>query len=144
MAACATGLPVQSCHSLWLRDRRLSLCSASFLFNSSFHGSRRSLISRCDEDAVGGSAVLELEASLDRAGRTNGTWFSVLVVHEWNEALVVSHVDDPFICAKPATLEKFWLQSTKLVVSKRREALNPAYSCGVLGIRVPKCARSWT
>ena len=29
------------------------------------------------------------------------------------------------ICATPATLEKFWSQITKLVVIKRREALNP-------------------
>ena len=27
-------------------------------------------------------------------------------VHESNEARVVSHEDDPLICAKPATLEK--------------------------------------
>ena len=36
-----------------------------------------------------------------------------------NETRVVSHVDDPLICAKPATLEKFWTQITKLVVIKR-------------------------
>ena len=41
-----------------------------------------------------------------------------------------SNVDDPLICAKLATLEKFWTQIT--------------HSCGVPGIRVPKCARSWT
>ena len=34
--------------------------------------------------------------------------------HESNETRVVSHVDDPLICAKPATLEKFWMQITKL------------------------------
>ena len=44
-------------------------------------------------------------------------------MHESNETRVVSHVDDPLICAKPATLEKFWMQITKLVVIKRGEAL---------------------
>ena len=48
-----------------------------------------------------------------------------LFVHESNETRVVSHVDDPLICAKPATLEKFGTQITKLVVIKRGEALNP-------------------
>ena len=42
-----------------------------------------------------------------------------LFVHESNETRVVSHVDDHLICAKPATLEKFWTQITKLVVMKR-------------------------
>ena len=46
---------------------------------------------------------------------------------------VVSHVDDPLICAKPATLEKFWTQITKLVVIKRGEALNPRISVTYLG-----------
>ena len=41
-----------------------------------------------------------------------------LFVHESNETRVVSHVDDPLICAKPATLEKFWTQIKKLVVIK--------------------------
>ena len=36
----------------------------------------------------------------------------------------VSHLDDPLICAKPATLEIFWMQITKLVVIKRGGALN--------------------
>ena len=35
-----------------------------------------------------------------------------LFVHASNETRVVSHVDDPIICAKPATLEKFWMQIT--------------------------------
>ena len=48
-----------------------------------------------------------------------------LFIHESNEARVVSHVDDPLICAKPATLENFWTQITRLVVIKRGEALNP-------------------
>ena len=46
-------------------------------------------------------------------------------VHESNETREVSHVDDPRICAKPATLEKIWMQITKLAVIKRGEALNP-------------------
>ena len=61
-----------------------------------------------------------------------------LFVHASNETRVVSHVDDPLICAKPATLEKFWVQITKLVVIKRGEALNPRVP-GLPGIRVPKC-----
>ena len=48
-----------------------------------------------------------------------------LFIHESNKARVVSHVDDHLICAKPATLEKFWTQITRLVVIKRGEALNP-------------------
>ena len=46
---------------------------------------------------------------------------------------MVSHVDDPLICAKPATLEKFWTQITKLVVIKRGEALNPRIPVTCLG-----------
>ena len=64
-----------------------------------------------------------------------------LFVHESNETRVVSQVDDPLICAKPATLEKFSMQITMLVVIKRGEALNPPRSCGLPGIRVPKCTR---
>ena len=56
-----------------------------------------------------------------------------LFVHESNEARVVSHVDDPLICAKPATLEKFWMQITKMVVIKRGEALNPRVPVVYLG-----------
>ena len=47
-----------------------------------------------------------------------------LFVHESNETRVVSHVDDPLICAKPATLDKFWTQITKFVVIKRGEKLS--------------------
>ena len=36
-------------------------------------------------------------------------------------------------CAKPATLEKFWMQITKLVVIKRGEALNPRVPVVYLG-----------
>ena len=46
---------------------------------------------------------------------------------------MVSHVDDPLICAKPATLEKFWMQITKLVVIKRGEALDPRVPVVYLG-----------
>ena len=46
---------------------------------------------------------------------------------------VISHVDDPLICAKPATLEQFWTQTTKLVVIKRGEALNPHVPVTYLG-----------
>ena len=56
-----------------------------------------------------------------------------LFVHESNETRVVSHVDDPLICAKPATLEKFWMQIAKLVVIKRGEALNPRVPVVYLG-----------
>ena len=54
-------------------------------------------------------------------------------MHESNETRVISHVDDPLICAKPATLEKFWSQITKLVVIKRGEALNPRIPVTYLG-----------
>ena len=47
-----------------------------------------------------------------------------LFVHESHQTRVVSHVDDHLICAKPVTLEKFWMQITKFVVIKRGEALN--------------------
>ena len=56
-----------------------------------------------------------------------------LFVHESNETRVVPHVDHPLICAKPATLEKFWMQNTKLVVIKRGEALNPRIPVVYLG-----------
>ena len=54
-------------------------------------------------------------------------------MHESNETRVVSHVDDRLICAKPATLENFWSQITKLVVIKRGEALNPRIPVTYLG-----------
>ena len=37
-------------------------------------------VESCDEEEVGGSAILELEAPLDRLGTTIGTWFSVATV----------------------------------------------------------------
>ena len=61
----------------------------------------------------------------EHMGFKRGKLERCLFVHESNETRVVSHVDDPLICAKPATLEKFWTQITKLVVIKRGEALNP-------------------
>ena len=63
----------------------------------------------------------------EHTGFKRGKLERCLFVHESNETRVVSHVDDPLICAKPATPEKFWMQITKLVVMKRGEALNPAY-----------------
>ena len=58
-----------------------------------------------------------------------------LFVHGLNETRVVSHVDDPLICAKPATLEKLWTQITKLVVIKRGEASSqPTRTCNIPGI----------
>ena len=61
----------------------------------------------------------------EHMGFKRGKLERCLFVHESNETRVVSHVDDPLICANPATLEKFWTQITKLVVIKRGEALNP-------------------
>ena len=58
-------------------------------------------------------------------GFKRGKLVRCLFVHESNETRVASHVDDPLICAKPATLENFRMQITKLVVIKRGEALNP-------------------
>ena len=57
-------------------------------------------------------------------GFKRGNLERCLFVHESNKTSVVSHVDDPLICAKPATLEKFWTQITKLVAIRRGEALN--------------------
>ena len=56
-----------------------------------------------------------------------------LSVHESNETRVLSHVDDPLTCARPATLEKSWTQITKLVVINRGEALNPIILVTYLG-----------
>ena len=57
----------------------------------------------------------------------------VFFVHESNETRVVSHFDDPLNCAKPATLEKFWLHITKLVGIKRGEALKTRLPVVYLG-----------
>ena len=61
-----------------------------------------------------------------------------------DEMREVSHVDDPLICAKPATLEKIWMQITKLGRDQETRSIEPAHTCGGIGIRVPKCTRSWT
>ena len=66
-------------------------------------------------------------------GLTRGKLERCLFVHESNETRVVSHVDDILICAKPAMLEKFWMNITKLVVIKRGEALNPRLFVVYLG-----------
>ena len=78
----------------------------------------------------------------EHMGFNRGKLERCLFVHESNETREVSHVDDPLICAKPATLEKFWTQITKLVVIKRGEALIPRVPVTyLLRIRVPKCTR---
>ena len=69
----------------------------------------------------------------DHMGFKSGKLERCLFVHESNETRVVSHAHDPLICAKPATLEKFWTQITKLVVIKRGEALNPHVPVTYLG-----------
>ena len=60
--------------------------------------------------------VTEFLAGLltEHLGVKRGKLKRCLFVHESNESRVVSHVDDPLICAKPATLERFWMQITKL------------------------------
>ena len=67
-------------------------------------------------------------------------WSDVCLCLSRTETRVVSHVDDPLICAKPPTLEKIWMQITKLVVFKR-EKLSPPRPCGLPWIRAPKCTR---
>ena len=69
----------------------------------------------------------------EHMGFKRGKLEPCLFVHELNETREVSHADDPLICAKPATLEKFWTQITKLVVIKKREALNPRVPVTYLG-----------
>ena len=49
------------------------------------------------------------------------------------EHCVTSKDGYTLICAKPATLEKFWSQITKLVVIKRGQALNPRILVTYLG-----------
>ena len=79
----------------------------------------------------------------EHTGFRRGKLERCLFVHVSNKTRVECHVDDPLIRTKPPTLEKFWMQTTKLVVIKRGEALNPARTCGVIGILVPKCTRRW-
>ena len=50
----------------------------------------------------------------DCMGFKRGKLERCLHIHESNEVRVVSHIDDPLICAKPPTLEKFCMQITKL------------------------------
>ena len=69
----------------------------------------------------------------EHMGFKRGKLERCLFVHGSNETRVVSHVDDPLICAKPATLGKFSMQITKLVVIKRGEALNPRVPVVYLG-----------
>ena len=69
----------------------------------------------------------------EHMGFKRGKLERCLFVHESNETRVVSHVDDPLICAKPATLGKFSMQITKLVVIKRGEALNTRVPVVYLG-----------
>ena len=76
----------------------------------------------------------------EHMGFKRGKLERCLFAHGSNGTRVVSHVDDPLICAKLATLEKFWTQITKLVVIKRGEALNTR-TCNLPGIRVRKCTR---
>ena len=60
-----------------------------------------------------------------------------LSVHESNETRVLFHGDDPLKCAKPATLDKFWVQITKFAVIKRGEAFNPRVLVLYLGFEYP-------
>ena len=46
----------------------------------------------------------------EHMGFKRGKLERCLFVHESNETRVESHVDDPLICAKPATLAKFWIR----------------------------------
>ena len=56
-----------------------------------------------------------------------------LFVHESNETRVVSHVDDPLICAKPATLEKFWTTDNDVGRDQERRSSIATYSCNLPG-----------
>ena len=69
----------------------------------------------------------------EHMGLKRGKVERCLFVHESNETRVVSHVDDPLICAKLETLEKLWMHITKLVVTKRGEAPNPRVLVVYLG-----------
>ena len=63
----------------------------------------------------------------EHMGFKHGKLERCLFVHESNETRVVPCVDDLLICAKPATLEQFWMQITKLVVIKRVKLSTPAF-----------------
>ena len=105
-----------------------------------FHASRLFLYletTRADERHANGKphfTELFLAGILtEHMGLKRGKLEGCLFMHESNETRVVSHMDDPLICAKPATLEKIWMQITKLVVIKRGEALNPRVLVVYLG-----------
>ena len=63
----------------------------------------------------------------EQMGFKRGKLERCLFVHESNETRVVCHVDDPLICAKPATLEKLLTQITKMVVTKRGDSVLVVY-----------------
>ena len=92
-----------------------------------FHGAMNGIrtVSRGFTEFLTGILTEHMDFKRDKLERC-------LIVHESNETRVLSHVDDPLICAKPATLEKFWTQITKLVI-KRGGALNPRIPVTYLG-----------
>ena len=47
-------------------------------------------------------------------------------MHESNETRVASHVDDPLICAKPATLEKIWIADHEVGRDQERRSSQPS------------------
>ena len=102
-----------------------------------------------DESRVGvGTASRDFteflaEILTEHMGSKRGKLERCLFVHESNETRVVFHVDDPLICAKPATLEKFWTQIMKLVVIKRGEALNPRVPVTYLGFEYRSVHGHW-
>ena len=63
----------------------------------------------------------------EHMGFKRGKLARCLFIHESNEARVVSHVDDLSFVPNQRRFRKFWMQITKLVVIKRREALNPPH-----------------
>ena len=71
----------------------------------------------------------------EHMGFKRGKLERCLFVHESNEIRVVCHVDDPLICAKPATLDKCWLKISKLVVIKRGEGLKHRILVTYLGFK---------
>ena len=114
------------------------------------HPVKCSLDLRKDKNAMDGSGDCTVRRTCEqRAETSQNSWLEYsqstcmgfkrgkleqcLFVHGSNETRVVSHVHDPLICAKLATLEKFWTQITKLVVIKRGEALNPRVPVTYLG-----------
>ena len=76
----------------------------------------------------------------EHMGFKRGKLERCLFVHESNETRAVSHVDDPLICAKLATLEKFWMQRS-WSLTREEKLSTPPRSCGLPGVRVPNCTR---